>query len=80
MDVMVISFGRNGSQVFNLNQLMTREIKKLLTSSWEYCHIWANPPDTEGKIVHTVNNAHRQDSPPKATLQFENGLWAIEKN
>lgn len=51
----------------------------ILGSVWRYCHIWANPPDEKGRIVHTVNLAHRHPpETPAKKLRFAKGLWALE--
>lgn len=56
---------------------LLREFLKL--SCWGFVHIWANPPDEKGKIVHTVNLSHREpQESPQWTLYFNHGLWAIE--
>ncbi len=51
----------------------------ILGSVWEYCHLWANPPNEQGRIVHTINLAHRQPgNTPAKKLRFAQGLWELE--
>lgn len=52
-------------------------LSPLLSSSWGYAHIWANPPQEDGKVVHTVNLSHRLETPPELELWFDDGLWAV---
>lgn len=50
----------------------------ILGSVWEYAHIWANPPDKEDKVPHTVNLAHRHPAgTPAKNLEFSKGLWEL---
>lgn len=64
----------HGEASFRLGHRAQEELRKLLTSTWQYCHVWANPP-RNGKIVHTVNLLNRSDDPSKTTLLFRGGLW-----
>lgn len=61
---------------FHLTHRAQEELRKLLTSTWQYCHVWANPP-RNGKIVHTVNLLNRRDDPSKTLLVFRGGLWGV---
>ncbi len=67
----------------DLLKLSKSEIAKavmgiILSSVWKYVHVWANPPDREGRIPHTVNLAHRHPAgTPAKNLRFSNGLWEL---
>lgn len=53
-------------------------LEKLTVACWEHAHIWANPPQDDGHVVHTVNLAHRQpDATPKYRVAFDNGNWGL---
>lgn len=78
-DVLVISFqpaGENSKLPRSAVDLV-KEFLKL--SCWGFAHVWANPPDSQGKIPHTINLGHREvDKSPQGSLRFNNGLWTIE--
>jgi hypothetical protein len=47
--------------------------------SWGACYVWANPPDANGVITHTVNlKSIRNDAIPNGRLLFFSGLWRNE--
>lgn len=79
-DVLVIPFSREttGNNLLPLKAIeFIRDHLKL--SCWGFVHIWANPPDSQGKIPHTINLGHREvDKSPQGSLRFNQGLWAIE--
>lgn len=51
----------------------------LATRRWGFTHVWANPPDADGKIVHTVNASHREDDKPAiGNLIFMDGFWMVD--
>lgn len=81
-DVLVIPFGRGISE--GNSTLLPKKALDLLReflrlSCWGFVHIWTNPPDVQGKIVHTVNLGHREPGrPPRWNLCFSHGLWAVE--
>ena len=47
-------------------------------SCWGFTHVWANPPKEDGIVIHTVNLSHRSDDPAIQSLQFADGLWAVQ--
>lgn len=53
------------------------EVYEFLGSCFGHCHVWANPPNEEEKVVHTLNMSHRQDdTKTEVELRFNKGLWA----
>ncbi len=58
-------------------------LRFVAVGSWEHCHIWENPPNNNGEIVHTVNMAHRPEDqkprPAKVALHFSESGWSTEK-
>lgn len=46
---------------------------------WGHVHVWANPPQEDGNVVHTINCAHRLEGKPAARILYDGGLWAVEK-
>ena len=83
-DVLVIPFSREiseGNSISLPNKALDLLKEFLRLSCWGYVHIWANPPDEAGKIVHTVNLSHREpDKKPDEHLCFNHGLWALTPN
>jgi len=81
-DVLVIPFSRlasEGNSTFLPTKALEllREFLKL--SCWGFVHVWANPPDGQRRVVHTLNLGHREpDQSPKWNLCFNHGLWAVE--
>lgn len=53
------------------------EVYEFTGSCFGHCHVWANPPNDEERVVHTLNVSHRQaDTGTEFELRFNNGLWA----
>jgi len=77
-DVLVIPFSQETSGERSLPRQAVELLREFLKlSCWGFAHIWANPPDDQGKIVHTVNLSHREPGKsPKRNLCFDHGLWA----
>ncbi|MDO8470915.1 MAG: hypothetical protein Q7S63_03065 [bacterium] len=73
MDVFVLVLSHQ--QEMRVSASVTDRITRLVGSTWQYVHVWANPPGSDGSIVHTVNVAHRQDTKPDLGLEFKRGLW-----
>ena len=79
-DVLVIPLSR----ISEANSMLPKKALDLLReflrlSCWGFVHVWANPPDSQGKIVHTVNLGHRKpEKSPRWNLRFNHGLWAVE--
>jgi len=82
MDVLVVSLMVSlspGEEVVLSSSASQELLSFLAVSCWGYCHVWANPPSDDGRIVHTVHSSHRApDSKPRVRLRFFDGLWAVE--
>lgn len=85
MWVLTIGFFRKVEQMdHSVLKLIESDLAKavlgvILGSVWQYCHIWANPPDEKGRVIHTVNLAHRhQQETPAKKLKFYKGLWKLK--
>ena len=74
MNVLVLSITNEGGIQSSLPEV----VDNLLMSCWGHVHVWANPPDADGKITHTVNLAHRKDGEVNRALRFASGLWAYD--
>jgi hypothetical protein len=71
--VITLEWGKTGS-----SQDIPVEVADFVAnSSWEFCHIWANPQNADGDVVHTVNLGHRSDEAAECQLLFADGLWDI---
>ncbi len=75
MEVLVVSFSDGEEAVGNTDAF--QELLRFLTSScWGHCHVWANPPQDDGRVIHTVNTSHREDGKkPTCKLDFLDGIW-----
>ena len=78
MEVLVVSFSDGEEFVGNTDAF--QELMRFLASScWGHVHVWANPPQDDGRIIHTVNSAHRQDgAQPKQFVGFDDGRWDVQ--
>lgn len=54
-------------------------IKEFIAVSWGFVHVWANPPQEDGRVIHTVNLSHRDvDKIPQKDLHFQKGEWILK--
>ncbi|OGZ92568.1 MAG: hypothetical protein A2549_03150 [Candidatus Staskawiczbacteria bacterium RIFOXYD2_FULL_37_10] len=78
ISVLVINFSHGGRSISNQPALDTT-LEFLSSSCWGFCHVWANPPQDDGRIVHTINSSHREvDKQPELVLRLNGGLWSTE--
>jgi hypothetical protein len=79
-DVLVIPFSREIPEGnLTLSEKASQLLKEFLEVCWGLGHIWANPPDDQGRIVHTLNLSHRKpEGIPRWRLRFEGGIWLRE--
>jgi hypothetical protein len=56
--VVCLTYGTNGDRPA-LNGRFTRDIRQLASTTWQWCHVWDNPPK-DGRRVITVNFGGRQ--------------------
>jgi len=63
---------------FFINASVKKQISNLFLYTYQFCHVWANPPDLNNVVTHTVNLAHILDISPKLTLFFKQGLWEVK--
>jgi hypothetical protein len=47
-------------------------LRNIMGAVYGVVHVWANPPDKAGNVVHTVNCITRRDAPPRCELAFYN--------
>jgi hypothetical protein len=78
-DVLVIPFVRGSESNSTLPKRALELLQEFLRlSCWGFVHVWANPPDGQGKVVHTINLGHREpEKSPQWTLCFNHGLWNL---
>ncbi|MFY9463056.1 MAG: hypothetical protein WAP52_02640 [Candidatus Sungiibacteriota bacterium] len=81
--VLVLVFER-GAQAVNPSTEVAVLLARMLNSAYGFVHVWANPPQQDGKVVHTMNCRHRLDSAPKCLLLLNNEwfdapLWDAEE-
>ena len=80
--VLVVTFSREDKDI-SLSKEVADKVLDLLTASrvWAKVDVWANPPQENGSIVHTVN-CHHWGIRPRETINclvFQGGLWDIEQ-
>jgi len=79
MSVLVLSFSNDQPAVEPASPAALEELLRFLSSAcWGYVHVWANPPQADGRVIHTVNSAHREESKGASLLHFADGLWSVE--
>ena len=79
ISVLVINFSHGGRSISN-QPALDETLEFLSSSCWGYCHVWANPPQDDGRVIHTINSSHREEEKqPERILRLANGLWACEK-
>ena len=80
MSVLVLSMSRDpeDGKFPSLSRQVEDALLRLLESSWEHVHVWANGENECSQIMHTVNCVHRLDGSPTQHLRFAEGRWAIE--
>ena len=78
-DVLVIPFVRGSESNSTLPKRALELLQEFLgLSCWGFVHVWANPPDVQGKVVHTINLGHREPGRiPQGNLHFDHGLWVM---
>lgn len=77
MDILVMSLAKERESAAP-SSLAAQLVTNILASSWEFVHVWANPPQKDGAVVHTVNCVNRQpDQKRPNLLQFQDGLWGV---
>jgi len=78
MYVLVINLSQQGEETVLSSEAIMELLRFLAVSCWGYCHVWANPPAEDGRVIHTVNSSHREpEKKPSVELRFNNGLWAV---
>lgn len=76
-DILVLIFEIGEGEIF-LSPPAAMLIRELIVGVWGFVHVWANPPQENGRVVHTVNCVHwRPDNtvPEVICLEFREGLW-----
>lgn len=72
----VIEFSHGGEEVASFPHALFREFT---ANAFGQVDVWANPRDTRGEVVHTVNCGERREAgaPAKGALRFAEGDWAF---
>lgn len=81
--ILVLVFEK-GAEAMRISPAVEALIEKITGSTYGFVHVWANPPQQDGKVVHTVNCTHRLDTPAKNMLVLNNEwfdapLWDAEE-
>lgn len=76
-DVLVMSLAQGEETPFPSSNARD-EVIKLLAATWQWVHVWANPPKVDATVPHTLICISMMQDPknPKA-LQFRDGLWGV---
>jgi len=79
MSVLVVSFS-HGEKACSNTKAFQELLDFLSSSCWGYTHVWANPPQEDGRVVNTINSSHREEG-KKATnvLRFDEGRWSVDE-
>ncbi len=83
MFVLVLTFEKSGASTTPSTEAAVL-LAWILNSTYGFVHVWANPPQADGRVVHTVNCSHRADTVPKCVLLLNNEwfdapLWDAEE-
>ena len=59
-----------------ISSVVLEKVRRMLSDTFEFTHVWSNPPQHDGRRVDTVNLSHRMpDARPELELTFDVGLW-----
>ncbi len=82
MKVLVLRFSW-GEEVDSNTSAYQEILRFVAVGNWEHCHVWENPPNFHGEIIHTVNMAHRPEGQkPRLTrqeLHFSEDGWSTKE-
>lgn len=71
---LVLSFAKDAEEIL----FPWKYFNDLINTCFEYVHVWANPRDIKGIIVHTVNCVKYNDhATPQYSLTFVKGYWKL---
>jgi len=75
---LICSFAKEGEE-FKFSDGAKKLLRSLTEEcAWAYVHVWANPPDENGRIIHSVNLiGHQKGCRGKCGLRFIGGFWAV---
>jgi len=78
MRVLVVVFAREGEEA--VNEPVKNALREFYgVSSWGFCHLWVNPPQEDGTVVHTVNLSHKGEMAlAKSRLLLASGRWDLD--
>ncbi|MBI2052857.1 MAG: hypothetical protein HYT34_01275 [Candidatus Ryanbacteria bacterium] len=76
--VLTVVISEKATREVALPEKAQEELALLLSSVRQQVHIWANPRNTEGQVIHTINcvGCGYEDLGDRS-LDFQNGLWAV---
>jgi hypothetical protein len=76
LNVLVIPFIFQGEQDVATPAMALSE--EFISASWGFIHVWVNPPQEDGRVIHTVNVSHRSLEVSSKSLRYQKGEWVLE--
>jgi hypothetical protein len=78
-NVLVIPFVQPGSGQSAVAISTMGLIEEFSSASWGFVHVWINPPQEDGVVIHTVNLSYRDvGKVVSKSLHFQKGEWTLE--
>ncbi|MDO8577260.1 MAG: hypothetical protein Q7R55_00060 [Candidatus Wildermuthbacteria bacterium] len=78
MDILVLGLQKGVSELPFPSSRAKEMVEQFLGSTWQFVHVWLNPPQINGEVVHTVNCVHRRSEDPEQCLRIaEDGSWNL---
>ena len=76
--ILTVVISGKASEEVALPEKVQEKLALLLSSVRQQVHIWANPRNAEGQVIHTVNCVGRgYEDIGERHLDFQDGLWAV---
>lgn len=80
MNVLVCGFSREENKEVNFSVDAVTLLAEFLNVSFRFLHVFANPPNGDGRIFHSLQVSGREpEKNPFLKLKFNNGLWGTEE-
>ncbi|MDP2637169.1 MAG: hypothetical protein Q8P03_00980 [bacterium] len=79
MDVLVLGLQKDVPELPFPSSRAKERVEQFLKTTWEFVHVWLNPPQSTGEVVHTVNCMHRKaDKGSEQCLHINgDGVWSL---